>query len=704
MIGQTISQYTILEKLGEGGMGIVYKAQDTKLDRLVALKFLPHNLTANADDKARFLQEAKAAAALNHPNICTIHGIDDREDRPYIVMEFVDGESLKAQVKQKRLSVSEVIEIGQRIAEGLNAAHERGVVHRDIKSDNIMVTREGIVKIMDFGLAKLRGSAGLTRQGSTIGTMGYMAPEQIQGIEVTQQADLWSFGVVLYELLTGELPFNGEHEAAMMYEVLNVDPPGVQKLRPDAPEALQILISQMLQKERSKRVARAKEVSERLRRVTTDAPVVPGDTSIAVLYFENMSSEKESDYFCAGITEDIITDLSKLKKLKVVSRTDVLPFRNKEVNTRQVGQALGVSHVLEGSVRKAGNKIRITAQLIDVRSGFHVWADRFDRLVEDIFDLQNEVSQKIAEALKVSLSDSEMQLLSPKPTEDLRAYDFYLRGRELMYVRGKKSNEKAIQMFEHAISFDANYALAYAALAEAYSNMYLMYDGDPVWLGKTIQMNQKALSLSPDSIEAQFGIAMVYLYQRRLTEAKKTLESVIQQKPDSYDAIRWLGIFSDMIGDYPKAIQYYKRAAEIKPYSEEPWMHLDMTYRRSGDAAAAEEAGRKIVEIGERKYEVNPEDVLTLSRLAISYGTFGEKEKAYSAIKRVMELAPGDGLALYNCAGVYNSMGETQNALTYLRRALQMGGNFVREWVKTDPYFDSMRGDSAFETLLAEFG
>lgn len=702
MIGQKISHYEILEKLGAGGMGVVYKARDTKLDRMVALKFLSDHLHANAAEQARFLQEAKAAATLNHPNVCVIYAVEDVDNMRFIAMEFVEGSDLKTKIKTGRLSIEQSCEYGIAIAEGLRAAHERGIVHRDIKADNIMITPNGQVKIMDFGLAKLKGST-LTKTGTTVGTIGYMSPEQFQREEISAQTDLWSLGVLLYEMFSGQLPFRGEHEAAIMYEVLNVDPQPIQRIREDIPDHIQLLISDLLQKDRKARVASAKEVAERLRKAPVETAPATREKSVAVLYFENMSSEKESDYFCAGITEDIITDLSKIKQLKVISRTDVLPFRNKEVNTRQVGEALGVNYVLEGSVRKAGNKIRITAQLINVRDGFHVWADRFDRLVEDIFDLQNEVSQKIAEALKVSFTDAEKVPHTPKPTDDLRAYDFYMRGREYLNTRGKKFNEQAVQMFEHAVTLDPNFALAYAALAETCANMYLFYDGNPQWLGKTIQMNQKALSLQPDLQEAQFGIAMVYLYQKRFAEAKKTLERIMQKMPDSYDAVRWMGIISDIIGSYDVAVQYYQQAAKIKPYSEEPWMHLDMTFRRMGNEKASNEAAQKIIEIGARKYAVNPDDVLTLSRMAIPYARFGDTEKALTAIQRVLDIAPGDGLALYNCACTYTGLGRKTEALDILRKSLEIGGNVVREWVKTDPYFDSLRGDPDFETLLAEF-
>ncbi len=704
MIGQTISHYKILEKLGEGGMGVVYKAQDTKLERLVALKFLPPHLASDEKDKQRFNQEAKAAAALNHPNICTIYGIEEHDSDTFIVMEYIEGESLKAKIQQPQLPFEEIIDISLQIADGLKAAHEKGMIHRDIKSENVMVAKDGRVRITDFGLAKLKGSLGLTRTGTTVGTMSYMSPEQIQGLEVDQRTDLWAFGVVVYEMLTGELPFRGQYEPAIMYEILNVDPKAIQTVRQDVPEHLQVLVSRLLQKDPTKRSSAAAEIIDQLKKPPTIAPLATGEKSIAVLYFENMSSEKESDYFCAGITEDIITDLSKIKELKVVSRTDVLPFRNKEINTGQVGEVLRVNYILEGSVRKAGTKIRITAQLIDVGTGFHLWAERFDRLVEDIFDLQTEVSEKIAEALKVSLSESEKKSLAQKPTDDLRAYDFYMRGRELLYRRGKKNNELAIQMFENALSIDSNFAAAYAGLSEAYSYMYSWYDGDPKWLGKIIEMSQKALSLEPDSVEAQFGIGMVYYHQKRFTEAKRTLEKVIQKNPDYYDPYRWLGIISDITGDYDAALGFYEHCARLKPYSEEPWMHFDMTYRRKGDKNASDEAKRKLLEVGARKLEVNPDDAITLSRMAGPYSHFGEKEKAYAALKRVLEIDPTDGLAQYNCACTYAVLADNKEALACLRNAVQSGYKNVSEWVKSDPDLVSLHKDPEFKTLIAEFG
>lgn len=701
MIGQTISHYKILEKLGEGGMGVVYKAQDTKLDRHVALKFLPHNITASQQEKSRFLQEAKAAAALNHPNICTIYGIEEHGDEQFIVMEFVDGKTLRTHIAHpiSQIPFSQVVDWASQIGEALSAAHEKEITHRDIKPDNIMVNTKDQIKVMDFGLAKLKGGLGLTKTATTVGTIAYMSPEQIQGAEVDHRADIWAFGVVLYEMLTGRLPFRGEHQAAMMYSITNEEPQPILSFRKDVPLSLQTVIAKALEKDRDRRFQNVQELLLDLKQPQT----APEEKSIAVLYFDNMSPEKESEYFCAGITEDIITDLSKIKELKVVSRNDVVPFRNKEVNTRQVGQTLRVNYILEGSVRKVGNRIRITAQVIDVRTGFHVWANRFDRLIEDIFDIQNEVSQKIAEALRVSLTESEKQLLAKKPTDDLRAYDFYMRGRELLYRRGKKNNEAAIQMFETALSLDLNFASAYAALAEAYSYMYGWYDGDSRWLAKTIEVSQKALNFDPHSVEAQFGIGTVYFHQKRYGEAIKAFKKVIEERPDYYDAYRWLGITSDILGEYDAAKQYYERCAELKPYSEEPWMHFYMTYLRKGDIKASDQAKKKLLEVGARKLEVNPDDAITLSRMAGPVAYFGDKDKARSMLKKVLEIDASDGLAQYNCACTYSVLGDQQQALICLRNALQSGYKNVREWVKIDPDLSTIRESLQFKALLAEF-
>ena len=708
MIAQTILHYDILEKLGEGGMGIVYKAQDTNLDRVVALKFLPPRHASSENDRLRLIQEAKAASALNHPHVATIYEIEETNGQPFIAMEFIEGDTLKSRIaaseaEGKKLSIAQVVDWGVQIADALGAAHERGIVHRDIKSDNIMITREGRVKIMDFGLAKLRGGVALTKTGSTVGTLAYTSPEQILGEEVDHRTDLWSFGTVLYEMLTGHIPFSGAHEAAVMYQILNTEPESLDTYRADVPQNLKALLPQVLQKNRSKRISSSKEIISGLNNALAPRVQSAPEKSIAVLYFENMSSEKEGDYFCAGITEDIITDLSRVKELRIVPRTDVLPFRNKEVNIRSVGETLRVKYVLQGSVRKAGNKIRITAQLVDVLGGFHVWAERFDRLAEDIFELCNEVSQRIVDALKISLTESEKESLAKAPTDDPRAYDFYLRGKEYLNKRGKKNTDAAIRMFERALAIDPAFASVFAGLAEAYSSMYEFYDGDTGWLGKAIEMNQRALSLDPASVEARFGIAMVYFHQQRFPEAERMLKAILQENPDFHPAHLRLGILSEASGDLDSALGYYLRAAELKPYDEDPWRSLVGIHRKHNNSDAAGEAARRVIEVTSHKLEASLDDLVVLSRLAEAYARFGTARiEAYATLKRVFELDPNDGLVFYNCACAYALLGEKEAALTSFRKAFDSGFRTVANWARNDTAFDSLRNDPEFERLLAE--
>jgi non-specific serine/threonine protein kinase len=704
MIGSTVSHYRILDKLGEGGMGVVYKAQDSRLERLVALKFLPESLAADPLAKQRFLNEAKAASALNHPNVAVVYDVGEVDSASFIAMELVEGESLKARLRSGPLTISQIQSLGLQIAQGLHAAHSRGIVHRDIKPDNILLTRDGRIKIMDFGIAKLGLNSNLTQTGMTLGTLAYMSPEQVLGEEVDHRADLWSLGVVLYEMLARELPFRRDREAAVLYEILNGEPTPVEVRRPETPAPLRAVIHQLLQKEPAKRPTSATDVIATLQGGGTHATADVPAKSIAVLYFENMSSERESDYLCAGITEDIITDLSKVRELRVVSRTDMLPFRNKEINIKQVSDALRVNYVLEGSVRKAGNRIRVTAQLINARDGYHLWADRFDGLVEDIFDLQNEVARKITDALKVSLTEAEKETLARKPTDDLRAYDFYMRGRDYLNRRGKKNTEAAIRMFENALEIDKEFAAAYAALGEACAYMYEWYDGSSTWLGRAIEMNREALEREPRSVEARFGIGMVYYHQGRLAEARRTFLSVLEADAHHVLARIRLGMLVERTtgADLKDALTQYQRAAELRPHDDDPWRFLAALHRKLGNAEAAQDAALKVIEITSRKLEASLEDVVLLSRLAEGYARFGGKEETHATIRRVLELAPSDGLALYNCACAYALLGEGNQAVVLLRRAFESGFRGVVQSAKADSALESIHAHPEFQRLVAE--
>ena len=726
-----IGRYEICSQLGAGGMGEVYLAVDTRLDRKVALKLLPTDV--GSDDRIRrFIHEAKSASALNHPNILTIYEIDQVESEQFIATEFIDGETLRQRIRTAPIKPSEAVDVGIQVASALCATHAVGIIHRDIKPENIMLRRDGIVKVLDFGLAKLaRDPSSIksnpeaatqpfvhTEAGVVLGTAQYMSPEQARGLDVDVRSDIWSLGCVLYEMITNRQPFSGDTAVDVLAAILNRDP---ESLLPHMPDGLEYegIVLRALRKNREERYQNVKELLVDLQNIKSEmefksrssanvrvqsaasAAPVP-ENSIAVLYFENMNADTESDYFCAGITEDIITDLSKIKELKVVPRTDVLPFRNKEVNTRQVGETLRVNYILDGSVRKAGNRIRISAQLINVRDGYHLWAERFDRLVEDIFDLQNEVSQKIVAALRVSLSDTEKQLLAKKPTDDLRAYDFYMRGRELLYRKGKRNTESAIQMFENAVAIDADFASSYAGLAESYAYMYEWYDGNSVWLAKAIEMNQKALTLDPTSLDAQYGIAMVYFHHRRFAESKHTIEGILKENTEFYPGYLRLGMIAELSGDLDSALKHYSRAAALKPYDEEAWSYLVGIHRKLGDVQAAEQAALKVIEVTSKKLEASLDDMIVMSRLAEAYARFGSAEEAHATLKRVFELEPNDGLAVYNCSCAYALLGEKDAALVSLRRAFDSGFRTVANWARTDNAFDSMRGDKEFQQLVAE--
>jgi serine/threonine protein kinase/Tfp pilus assembly protein PilF len=716
-------------------MGEVYLANDTKLDRKVALKILPSEVVdAKSGDRVRrFVQEAKAASALNHPNILTIYEIDEIDSEQFIATEFIDGETLRERIRTSPFKPVDAMEVAIQVASALSATHSVGITHRDIKPDNIMLRRDGIVKVLDFGLAKLtreRQTAETdslaptqnfinTGYGVVLGTAHYMSPEQARGIEVDHRSDIWSLGCVIYEMIAGRQPFHGQTTIDVMSGILDREPESLLNHLPEGPRELERIVARTLRKDREERYQNVQDLlidlkdlkrhlesqSQRvfLSRTSFElsAESVP-EKSIAVLYFENMNSDKDSDYFCAGMTEDIITDLSKIKDLKVVARTDVLPFRNKEVNIRQVGEALRVNYILEGSVRTAGNRIRITAQLVSVRDGYHLWAERFDRLVEDIFDLQNEVSQKIVEALKISLTDSERQLLAKKPTDDLRAYDFYMRGRELLSLKGRKNTAQAIDMFQSAVSIDPGFASPYAGLAEAYSAMYEWYDGNSSWLSKAIEINQKALALEPTSLTAKFGIAMVYFNQRRFAESKRSLEEILREDADFYPAYLRLGMIAELLKDLEGALKHYRKAAELKPYDEDAWMFLAGTYRKLGKVDSAARAELKVVEITSRKLEASLDDIIVMSRLAEAYARFGSREEANATLKRVLELTPNDGLAVYNCSCAYALLGEKKWSLILLRRAFDSGFRTVAHWARTDSAFDSLRGDQEFEQLLTE--
>ncbi|MEP6705256.1 MAG: serine/threonine-protein kinase, partial [Acidobacteriota bacterium] len=522
MVGKTVSHYQITSQLGEGGMGIVYEAEDINLGRHVALKFLTPAMAGDENLLQRFQREARAASSLNHPNICTIHGIEQHDSEHFIVMELLDGESLADGIRRGPLDIDTVLRLGIQIVDALESAHSKGIVHRDLKPANIFVTSRGQAKILDFGLAKIdkqkldTGSNvataiadNLSTVGSTMGTVAYMSPEQARGEITDARTDLFSMGTVLYEMASGSMPFQGDTSAVVFDAILNRRPRPLSEINPSLPAELGRIIDQALEKDRDLRFQSATELKTALKRLKRDldsgkhsgesttihstrAPQAVHEHSIAVLYFENLSGMKEDEYLRDGITEDITTELSKIKRLKTFSRAMVLKYRDKSVTAGHVGQELGASYVLNGSLRRAGNRLRINAQLIDASTDFPVWSERYDREMQDVFEVQDEIASKIAAALRITLSPQEQQALAAKPTENLQAYDLYLRGRNYSRRVGRQDLQFALQMYENAVAFDEEFALAYAGLANVCAQYYYHYERQHQWIDRAIAATQKA--------------------------------------------------------------------------------------------------------------------------------------------------------------------------------------------------------------------
>ncbi|MFC2094195.1 protein kinase [Bacteroidota bacterium] len=713
MIGKTISHYKILEKLGEGGMGMVYLAEDSKLERKVAIKFLPGHVSGNSEDRERFKTEAKAAAALNHPNIAHIYSIEETVDEIFIVMEFIDGKELKEKINPSLipplprgdtggLPIDKAMNIALQIAEGLNAAHKKGIVHRDIKSSNIMITEEGKVKIMDFGLAKIKGGSDVTKTGSTAGTAAYMSPEQTQGGEVDHRTDIWSFGVVLYEMLTSELPFKGEYEQAVIYSILNEDPKSITILSGNTPSQLTHIVEKTLQKNPVNRYQSAEKLMEELKEISKSESFVIEknvNQTIAVLPFTNMSNDKEQEYFCDGMAEDIINDLTHLEDLHVVARTSSFAFKDKNLDIREIGMKLGANTIVEGSVRKAGNRLRITAQLINVADGYHLWSERYDRELEDVFAIQDEIAKNIVRALEIKLSKQEKHKLGKVKTQDVQAYDFYIRGRAYIHQSHHDKILLAIQMFKKAIQKDKNYALAYAGLADSYSTLYMYYDKKDEHLVQALSVSRKAFELDPDLPEAHASLGLALAQNNQFEEAVEEFEAAIQLNPKYFEAYYEYARICRSHGKHKQSVKLFEKASEVRPEDYQAALFLASAYNNAKLKTKIEKANQRALEVVRKHIDLNPDDARALYLGAGALITADEPEEAEQWVEKAVSIDPNETAVLYNAACIYSELGKVDVALDYFEKSIE-SGYASREWIDNDSDLDPIRNHPRFQKAL----
>jgi len=790
MTGKKISHYHILEKLGQGGMGTVYKARDTKLDRFVALKFLPQHLSQDEENKKRFVYEAKAASALNHPNIATIYEIDEADGQMFIAMEYIKGPSLQEMMSTplsppskgdvaRPLPLDDATNYAIQIAEGLAQAHAKGIIHRDIKPANILITEDGVVKLVDFGLAKLTGRTQLTKEGTTLGTIAYMSPEQAQGAQVDHRTDIWALGAVLYEMVAGRPPFQGDYDQAIMYAIMNEDAEPLTALRTGVPTKLERVGNKALAKTPAERYQHAdemfvdlkaiqKELRQRGETADTAANLVrakpparawsPKPASIfgvavlvlvatvglwwlmrgrrlvqpsateqpekklAVLPFLNLTADPKQEYFCDGMTEQLITNLSRIPGLKVIARTSVMRYKNTQKDIRQISKELGTKYVLEGSVRKAGNKLRVTAQLIEAEEGTHLWANDYDRELRDIFAIQDDVSQAIARALEVAFSDRAAKMVAAGYSSSVEAYDLHLRTRyyiDNVYLKTKQESDfqQALAQARQAVTLDPDHYLGYLDLAYLYENHWVVTGSS-----RDMEMERtyirKAYQLNPELPETNAAMGMQFLRSAQYDSAFSYLKAALAQPGNSWEPLHLIGTSLAYLGLHQRAISFFNKAAELNPFSFYTLANRGSAWLLVGEIDQAQQDFA-------RTYRIRPDFVANLSWYALSYLIEKQYPQADSVLTVAEKQPPGAfddflkfGRALYFAAldqkekalglsrwgGVLAVLGMKEEAITAIEHATKIhsGESFISTYLPLIhlPVYDSLRSEPRFQQIV----
>ncbi len=691
-------------------MATVYLAQDCKHDRVVALKVLHPDLAASLGPD-RFLREIKLAARLNHPHILPLFDSGAADGFLYYVMPYVEGESLRERLdREQHLPVEEALHHTRSIASALDYAHRQNIVHRDIKPENVMVY-EGEAMVMDFGIAKAVSSAGgetLTQTGMMVGTPAYVSPEQAAGeTNLDGRSDQYSLACVLYEMLSGERPFTGATAQAVLAKRFTETVRPLRTVRDTIPEYVERAVSRAMSTDAGSRFPTAAMFAQALASglttptdtQTMPQPAVSAAKSVAVLPFANMSADPENEYFTDGMAEEIINALTKIQSLRVASRTSSFAFKGKNEDIGEIGRKLKVSTVLEGSVRKMGNRLRITAQLVNVADGYHLWSERYDREMEDVFAIQDDISQAIVKALRVILSEGEKKQIEKARAVNLQAYDYYLRGRQYFHHIRRKSLEYARQMFNKAIEIDPEYARAYAGVSDCCSLLYTYFDAREFNLRQADAASSKALELEPELAEAHVARGLAVSLSKRFDEAETEFETAMRLDPKQYEAVYWFGRARLSQGRYDEAVKLLERAAALRPEDYQPQHFLAQALDAQGRTDEMLDARRREVKLLEQHLELNPDDQRACILGAVSYAVLNDTDRSMEFATRAMEIDPEDPMLLYNVACNYAVLGRLDESLVALERAVDKGWG-DRTWIEHDKDLDPLRSNPRFQAIV----
>jgi serine/threonine-protein kinase len=739
--GKCFGHYEIINQIGAGGMGEVYLAKDKKLDRNVAVKILNEEFSQDASNLNRFIREAKATSRLNHPNILVVHEIGQQENTNYIVSEFINGKTLREVIKEKRLKLSEVLDISIPIADALCTAHSSNIIHRDIKPENIMVRPDGVVKVLDFGLAKVvqqkdRSNFGLeestvqlshTAKDVIMGTVSYMSPEQARAQRVDARTDIFSFGIMLYEMLTGQQPFTGETFSHTIVAILEKEPPPLSQFISSFPPEIERIIKNCLAKKADKRYSMAKSLLDDLKdlkeelafqsklerrsasnkKTETETQFIRAAitaktekrNSIAVLPFTNISAEAENEYFCDGLAEELLNALAKIDDLKVAARTSAFSFKNKNTEVSQIGKTLNVSTILEGSVRKSGNRIRISLQLINVADGYHLWSERYDREMKEIFDVQDEITLAVVDALKVKLFGEEKAAILKRYTDSPEAYELYLKGLYHCYKWTDEGFRKSIEYFEKALEEDPEFAPAYAKIADYYHftshiGLFSPHEIHPKWKAAA----QRALEIDEGLADAHLAMAHIYFYfDRDWAKAEGEFERAIELNANSTDAHKYYGLFLASRERFDQAVAEGKKALALDPLSiavnivggfiylfvdrlddalglVRQMIELDSNapqgYWVGGSLLMANGKYEEAVEAFQKSLSLG-ENQMALAKLGCAYGLVGRRDEALKILDQLFEMRKCRYAAPFNIARVYAGLGDNDNAFEWMEKAVE---------------------------------